>query len=389
MEDFSKKLLNCLLEDSKNFETAAKECLRQELEVCLNSILKSELTAFLDYKFYERNGSDENYRNGCYERILQTEFGNIKINIPRDRLNEFKTKLIKPYQRRTETFEDMILEIAQSGLSRETTTVVLKSLFGTSYSSSTIANIASNYEEEVKAFKNRKLNEEYFAIYLDGTFVPLRRQSVEKECILIALGVKTDGSKEVLGYLISPTESLCAYKELLQNLKSRGLKSNRLFISDGFNGLNALIKQEFPDSDFQRCLVHVLRNINSRVRPKDRKEISEEFKDIRTSSDIQKAKEKFTDFSIKWEKKYKNLGLSLLSPNELFCFMKYPKPIWKSIFSTNTIESLNKEIKRRIKVRIISSEDSLSADLTCIFEQYNLNARKIHNYDLINNGEID
>lgn len=354
--------------------------MRQELEVSLNAILKSELTAFLDYKFYEINGSDDNYRNGCYERILQTEFGSIKINIPRDRLNEFKTKLIKPYQRRTETFEDMILEIAQSGLSRETTTVVLRSLFGMSYSSSTIANIASKYEEEIKAFKNRSLSEDYFAIYLDGTFIPVCRKSVEKECILIALGVKTDGSKEVLGYLISPTESLCAYKELLQNLKSRGVKSSRLFISDGFNGLNSLVKQEFPKSDFQRCLVHVLRNINSKVRPKDRSEISEEFKSIRTSNNIEEVKEKFTDFYIKWERKYKNLGLSCLSADELFCFMKYERDLWKSIFSTNAIESLNKEIKRRVKVRIISSEDSLSADLTSIFEQYNLNARKIHNY---------
>lgn len=389
MENINIDLINCLQNTQKCFEIEVRELLRKEIERCINILLKSELTVFLNYEPYERNKTDDNYRNGSYERELLTSFGKINLSIPRDRLSEFKNKLMPPYKRRTDTFDDMILEIAQSGLSRETTAKVLKGLYGVSYSANTISSIGECFEEEIINFQNHQLDENYFAIYLDGTFLPLRRGEIQKECILIALGIKNDGSKEVLGYKINPTENLESYRELLENLKKRGLKTNGLFISDGFVGLNNLIKELFPKSEFQRCLVHVMRNFNQRVRPNDRREITREFKEIKESSNITDAKNNFEDFVLKWEKKYKSLNLSLLDPNELFCYLKYPKPLQKILCTTNPIESLNKEIKRRTKIRIISSEKTLLQDLTVIFTNYNNKNRKIHNYDLIYSCNTD
>ena len=239
----------------------------------------------------------------------------------------------------------MILEIARSGLSHETTVRIIKSLYGTSYSANSITNITECFEEDIKAFKERKLDKNYFAIYLDGTYIPVRRKTVEKECVLIALGIKNDGSKEVLGYLIRPVESIFAYGELLLNLKSKGLENNNLFISDN-------------------------------------------FKSIRNSKTKKEAMEKYEDFSLKWDKKDKTLKLWNLNKDELFAFMDYPFEIRKYLYSTNAIESLNKEIKRRVKVRIVSSENSLEQDLTYMFANYNISSRKIQNYDLINLKDI-
>ena len=383
MDYFSEKLLNCLKRTKDSFENQAKELLREELEKCMNMLLRSELSAFLEYDKYERNSACGNHRNGSYQRDLKTSFGNITISIPRDRLSEFKTKLLTPYKRRTDSFEDMILEIARSGLSHETTVKIIKSLYGTSYSANSITNITECFEEEIKAFKERKLDSRYFAIYLDGTYIPIRRKTIEKECVIVALGIRNDGSKEVLGYLIRPIESLSAYEELLSDLKSRGLESNGLFISDGFIGLSDLTKRLFPESRFQRCLVHALRNMNSKVRPKDRGEISEDFRIIRNSISKEEAKERYKEFSLKWDKKYKALKLWSLNQDELFAFMDHPLEIRKYLYSTNPIESLNKEIKRRLKTRIVSTENSLEQDLICVFGNYNATSRKIQNYDLI------
>lgn len=383
MGNFSENLISCLKETKESFEKCAKELLRDELEKCINILLKSELSAFLDYDRYERNVSGDNYRNGFYSRELKTSLGDITISIPRDRLSEFKTKFFSPYKRRTDTFEDMILEISRSGLSHETTVRIIKSLYGASYSANSITNITECFEQEIKAFKEKKLDKNYFAIYLDGTYIPIRRKTIEKECVIIALAIKEDGSKEVLGYMIRPTESLCAYEELLNDLKKRGLNTNQLFVSDGFTGLNELTKKLFPESRFQRCLVHVLRNINSKVRPKDRIEISDDFKKIRKSTSKEEAKRKFDDFSLKWDSKYKSLKLWSMNQDELFAFMDYPLEIRKYLYSTNPIESLNKEIKRRVKTRIISTENSLEQDLVCVFTKYNAMSRKIQNCDLI------
>ena len=189
MDYFSEKLLNYLKEIKDSFKNQAKELLREELEKCMNMLLRSELSAFLEYDKYKRNTACGNHRNGSYQRDLKTSFGNITISISRDRLSEFKTKLLSPYKRRTDSFE-----------------------------------------EEIKAFKERKLDSKYFAIYLDGTYIPIRRKTIEKECVIVALGIREGGSKEVLGYLIRPVESLSTYEELLLDLKSRGLESNGLYL---------------------------------------------------------------------------------------------------------------------------------------------------------------
>ena len=387
MEEIINELKDNLQEASSTFEKDIKEFIRKFVEEIVNSLLKSELTTFLSYEKYERNKSDGNYRNGYYERAIQTAFGEIRVKFPTDRLREFKNKLIAPYRRRTEGFEERILEIANSGMSHSTIVDLLKSLYGVSYSTSTISLIAEDFEKEVEKFKNRKLDDEYYAIYLDGTYLPIRRGDIQKECILMALGIKMDGSREVLGYLINPSENIASYRELLGNLKARGMKDNKIFITDGFSSLGETIKELFPKSDIQRCLVHVMRDFNSKVKIEDRGMITKEFKSITASKDMEEAKDNFKEFTIKWDKKYRSLKSYKLNPDTLFCFLKYPRDLHKILNTTNPIESINKQIKRRLKVREISTENSLNIDLTYIFIRYNAKSKKIPNYELIDRSD--
>src|SRR5699024_2886178 len=228
---------------------------RNHLEKAINSLLATELTAFLDYEKYDRSGFNSgNSRNGSYSRTLHTEYGDLNIQIPRDRNGEFKQQTVAPYKRSTDTLETTIIHLFQKGITMSEIASLIEKMYGHHYTPQTISNMTKTVSETVEAFNNRPLHDRYVCVYLDATFIPVRRDTVSKEAVYIAVGIREDGSKEVLTYTIAPTESAYNWQEILEEIKDRGAEDVLLFISDGLKGMVDAISLVFPKAKYQTCL---------------------------------------------------------------------------------------------------------------------------------------
>lgn len=344
------------------------------MEEAINELLQAELTSVLGYEPYDVNGYNSgNSRNGSYTRKFETKYGTLNLIIPRDRNGEFVPKTVPPYSRRDDELEKMIIKLYQTGVTTREITSLIEQMFGHHYSPATVSNITKLTQENVTAFHERKLKEQYSIVYLDGTYLPLRRATVSKECIHIALGITHEGYKAVLGYEISPNENNTAWSDLLEKIKSNGVKQVSLFVTDGFKGLDQIIYQNFPLAKQQRCLVHISRNIANRVKLADRKSILGDFKRLHQCENLSHAQEILAAFMEKWNTKYPKVIQKIADTDYLLTFYDFPPSIRSSIYSTNLIESMNKQIKRQSKKRVIfPNEESLERCLVAYFEEYNL-----------------
>jgi len=378
MNNFTTQVYELLLKNDTNFESAIKEVVRSNIELAINELLKSELTAVLEYERYERVESD-NARNGYYMRDFNTSFGLLKLNIPRDRKNVFQSQIIGKYERHDNTTEETIMKLFQTGLTNDEISNIVEALYAKKYSKGTVSNITNHFIANVEKFKQRKIQSHYAVVYTDATYICLRRDSVAKEAIYIALGITPEGYKEILGYKIAPTESCDTWRELLLDLKQRGLEKVDLFCTDGLAGFTNVVEELFDSPKIQRCLIHVGRNISSKVRVKERKEVCDDFKKIYRQETKEAAENELNTFIEKW-KKYPSIKNILTQNTYLFTFYSFPKEIWPSIYNTNMIESFNKQIKRKTKRKEqFPNEESMEKVLVSIFEDFNeKNMNRVH-----------
>lgn len=245
-------------------------------------------------------------------------------------------------------------------------------MYGHHYTPQTMSNLTKVLTEEVTAFKTRALHEAYAAVYMDATYLPLKRKTVSKEAIYIAVGIRVDGTKEILSYTVAPTESTTIWEELLQDLQHRGVKNVLLFITDGLQGMPDAIHRVYPKASFQHCCIHVSRNICHKVRVADRKEILEDFKGFYQADSLEGALKAQTEFEKKWQEAYPKVVKSILENDFLLTFYAFPKAIWKSIYSTNLIESFNKQIKKYShRKEQFQNEASMERFLVSSFDSYN------------------
>jgi putative transposase len=380
MNDFTTKIVACLAKGEKIDDTI-QELFRKELEKAVNELLQVELKELLRYSKYERSGlSNDNSRNGSYERAFNTSYGILNLTIPRDRNSEFNSPVVPKYERKDTRTEELIVKLFQTGLTMEEISTIVESLYDKKYSKTTISNITDQVMANVDAFKQKPLESEYAVIYLDATYIPLRRNTVSKEALHIALGIKLDGTKEILGYAIYPNEAISAWESLLSNLQERGLQRPLLFVTDGIKGIEDTIRSVYPKADIQRCLIHVMRNIAWKVRVSDRVLILSEFKAIRFYENKEQASLALLEFISRWDKTYPKVTESLKGNHYLFTFLDYPKSIQGSLYSTNIIEGLNKDLKRKVKAKVqFPSEESMEKYIVSRLEEYNYrHSMKIH-----------
>ena len=349
------------------------EVFRSHLEKAMNHLLETELTAFLDYEKYDRIGFNSgNSRNGGYTRTLHTEYGDLQLVIPRDRNGEFKQQTIAPYNRSNDTLESFVIHMFQKGVTMSEIADLIERMYGHHYTPQTVSNMTKVIVEQVDAFAKRPLAKRYVCVYIDATFIAVKRDTVSKEAVYLAVGIREDGSKEVLTYTIAPTESAYIWGELLQDMKARGTEEVLLFISDGLAGLVDAIGEVYPKSKYQACCVHIVRNIAHKVRVSDRKDICEDFKSVYRADDEESGREAFQAFCDKWTSKYPKVTSSLQGNPYIFTFFSFPRSIWRSIYSTNLIESFNKQIKKYTKRKEqFPHEAALEKFLVSQFEGYN------------------
>ncbi|NCE77294.1 IS256 family transposase, partial [Anaerotruncus sp. X29] len=217
-------------------------------------------------------------------------------------------------------------------------------MYGHYYTPQTISNISKIVSEDVLAFKERQIESKYPIIFMDATYIPVKRQTVSKEAVYIVIGIRLDGTKEVLGFNIAPTESAYVWKEILQDLKNRGLEEVLLAVTDGLSGINDSIYSVYPNAQFQQCCVHVSRNIAHKVRINDRKEICDDFKTVYQADSKEEAINQINFMTEKWKKQYPKVIRLLMNP-AILTFYNFPSSIRRTIYSTNLIEGFNKQLK--------------------------------------------
>lgn len=371
MTDFKPNNLN--LQDLTN---SLELELREQLENTINSLLEKELTIQLDYEKYDRYGWEiDNSRNGGYYRMLDTKYGKIKIKVPRDRKGEYSPLLLSKYQNKTEDLETMIITLYRKGITTREIAKLVEKMYGHHYSPSTISNITDNILEQVNSFHQKTFTKYYPVLYIDCTFINIKRGDIyAKEAVYVALGIDDTGRKEILDYEFNPTESSSMWEEIFVNLKNRGLKSPKLIVSDNLSGINDAILRNFENVQIQTCLVHVMRNISKKVKVIDRKEILQEFTNIRKISNKKLNKKELNQFISRWEYKYPRVINMIKNNPNLFTYLNFPKVIHKSIYSTNLIESVMKIIKTDVKKKAnFPNEKSLDKFLFLKVNEYNYN----------------
>ncbi|WP_054707925.1 IS256 family transposase [Bacillus sp. JCM 19041] len=350
-----------------------QEVFRFHLEAAVNTLLATELTAFLDYEKYDRIGVNSgNSRNGSYNRTLHTEFGDLQLTIPRDRNGDFHQQTVAPYKRSNETLESFVMHMYQKGVTTSEIADLLERMYGHYYTPQTISNMTKTMETQVKAFKERSLAKRYVCIYLDATFIAVKRDTVSKEAVYLVIEIQEDGSKEVLAYTIAPTESAFIWQEVLEDLRERGVEEVLLFISDGLKGIKDAIQHIYPSSRYQACCVHLARNISHKVRVSDHAEVCDDFKQVYRSSNKKEGQKALDAFVAKWKKAYPRVIKTLEHNEHILTFYDFPKAIWRSIYSTNLIESFNKQLKKYSKRKEqFPNESSIERFLVSQFEPYN------------------
>ncbi|PQW03561.1 IS256 family transposase [Enterococcus faecium] len=348
------------------------ELFRCHLELAVNSLLQAELTAFLDYEKYDRAGFNSgNSRNGNYSRSFRTEYGELNLVIPRDRNGKFSQQTLPAYKRTNDSLETTIIQLFQKGITMSEISELIEKMYGHHYTPQTISNMTKIVSEDIIAFKERSLESRYSVIFMDATHIPLKRQTVSKEAVYIVIGIRLDGTKEVLGFSLAPTESAYVWKEILQDLKDRGLKEVLLVVTDGLSGINDSIHSVYPNAQFQQCCVHVSRNIAHKVRVRGRKEICEDFKLVYQANSKEEALDQIRFMIDKWKKQYPRVVKLLLNP-AILTFYNFPHAIRRTIYSTNLIEGFNKQLKRYTRRKEqFPNEESLERFLVSQFNNYN------------------
>lgn len=334
--------LNNLLEQESGLTTA--------LEMTLNSLMYCERQHYL-------NESNSNKGNGYRQGFAVGMGKQISLQIPRDRLGLFQPMVLALIRDQRQQLEDLSFELYGNGLTTRQIGSLMKKIYGKYYSKSAISNITSTFYSQMQQWRERLLETQYLAVYIDAIHLKIRRGTVSSEAFYVLLGVKTDYTREVIGIVNIPSESATGWKEVLQTIKKRGVKKIGLIISDNLTGLDTVVPLVYKNTEHQKCVVHLKRNILNKVASKHKEQVAEDLMEVFNldivKDSIDKAFKRLDDFSNKWRKQYKHIGnLSLNPSNELyFTYINYHPKIRRMIYTTNWIERLNKEFRRTFKIR--------------------------------------
>ena len=335
--------------------------LRDLLTILLQNHLNYEMITHLQANSYERTPSRTGYRNGYKPRQLKTRVGNLELLIPQDREGTFQTELFEKYQRHEKALVLSLMQMYIEGVSTRKVSDITEKLCGSKFSKSTISNLTKQLDTELSAWRNCPLEMPYCYVMVDALYEYVRiNHQVLTQGVLIVKGIRADGKREVLAVTVADTESEASYQELFRSLKDRGLKGVRLVISDDHKGLRAAIQRHFQGACWQRCQVHFCRTLLGRVARSRRKELAGDLQRIFGSSSREWAIQAAQEVATAWRGSHPDVAEVLEEDLEgcLACY-SFPREHQKKIRSTNALERLNQEIRRRTRVvRIFPNRES-------------------------------
>ena len=319
----------------------------------LEQMLEGELDAHLDYEKHKKSKAT-NLRNGYSKKKLKSSLGETEIQVPRDRESSFNPLIVKKRESTTEGIENIIISLYAKGMSNSDIEEQIRELYDFNISTSTISRITDRITEDVIAWRNRPLEATYLIVWMDGIVFKVRENSkVINKTIYIAVGLRTDGKKEVLGLWLGKNESSAFWMSVLTDIKARGTQDILITATDNLNGFTDTIKTIFPNSTTQICVVHQIRNSCRYVVWKDKKEFTRDMKQIYTAPTKEAAKAALNDFKTKWNSKY-SYAIKSWENNwdELTVFFEFPIEIRSIIYTTNLIENLNGKIRKYTKNKL-------------------------------------
>jgi len=353
-EFFKKEVLNKLT-DPKDFNLFMSELYKRGVE----AMLKGEIEAHLGYAKHEQKTGRKNYRNGYQKKNIKTEHGSIDIEVPRDRNGSFEPVVVPKRSRLSQGIESLIISLYAKGMSNSDIEDELREIYGFNVSTSTISLITDKINEDIIVWQNRPLEPIYLVVWLDAIVFKVRENSkVLNKAIYLAVGLRADGNKEVLGMWLGKNESSAFWMSVLTDLRARGVQDILITVTDNLNGFTQTIKSVFPKSDAQICVVHQIRNATKYVVWKDRKSFTKDMRNIYTAPNQEAAKAAFDDFKKNWYDKY-SYAVDSWERNwqELTVFLDFPVEIRKIIYTTNIIENLNGKIRKYTKNKMAFPTD--------------------------------
>ncbi|AEG34367.1 transposase mutator type (plasmid) [Thermus thermophilus SG0.5JP17-16] len=340
--------------DQDSLRTLLREAVRETVTEVLQFLLEADRAAFLR----EHGGR----KNGHYPRKLETPFkirakpvtGQVELAIPRDREGRYYPSFLHPYARRQVDVGEVAVALYAAGVSQRKAAEVLSLLLGHRYTHETVSAITDGVLEKVEAFRQRPLPEEMAFVYLDGFFLKVlwEGEGVERASVYVALGITPSGERQVLGFWLLPSENALAWEGVLRELRGRGLWRVLLFVADGLPGIEEAIRRVYPQAQWQRCVVHMVRSGLSQVRSRDRALLAQELRGVYGAGSREEALQALERSREVWGARYPSLVAAWWGDSgALLRFYEYPEVLWPYLRSTNLMERFIREVRRGTKVR--------------------------------------
>lgn len=335
-----------------------QEALKDLLGDTMEQMLKAELDEHLDYEYGEKPLS-LNTRNGSSKKTVKSSYGNIDLNIPRDREGSFEPQALKKYQKDISNIENQIISMYAKGMTTRDISTHIKEIYGFGISESMVSKITNKILPTIEEWQNRPLEKVYPFVFLDAIHYHVRENNiVVKKAVYIALGYNTEGYKEILGMWVGENESSKYWLLVLNQLKERGLEDILIVSTDNLSGFSQAIESVYPKTEIQKCIIHQIRNSTKFVSYRDIKELMKDLKTVYKASTEELALSNLDIFEEKWGKKYPMCVNSWRNNwTELATYFKYPEGIRKLIYTTNSIENFNRQLRKVTKNKTIFPND--------------------------------
>ncbi|VEU71154.1 transposase, mutator type [Mesomycoplasma ovipneumoniae] len=353
------------------------------------ALLMAELSQHLGYEKSNRSKKGvhrPNKRNGFSDKTVNYNHNNFRLKIPRDRNGTFENKLLGKYETSLADIEEQVFSLFASGMSYENIVNTIKSIYKKEISNAWISSVTDKLLPEIEKWKSRKIDNSYPILYIDAMFFNVKENGVfVKKSLYLILAIDWDGNKKALGFWVKNTESASNWLDVFSELKTRGLEDVIIISCDNLSGISQAIEAVFPQADVQKCVVHQIRNSILKVSNKDKKEFVLDMKKIYQAANQEFAMQNLDKFAEKWGQKYPSIINSWYTNFvELTTFFKYPYELRQAIYTTNSIESMNRLIRKNTKTKGgIQSVNYLSKITYLTLQNASTKWQKVRNWFMI------